>query len=121
MVGVEGIERITPRDESETRAGRAVAEGAAEGFATKLATGEKICRQIRVGQGHAPETDEIGEAVPHVVLSDVRQPLLQVAVRRADEHDARECRLEPSRRVDLPHDASKGIFWRIVAVDWREQ
>src|SRR4051812_21230775 len=107
MVGVERIERITPGDEPEARAGRAVAEGAAEGLATKLATCKKICGQIRIGQGHAPEADEIGEAVPHVVLRHVRQPLLQIAVRRADEHKVRKCRFELSCRLDLTHDASK--------------
>src|SRR5438445_329345 len=121
MFGVERIERITPRDEAETWTGRAVAEGAAEGFAAELAPCKKICRQIRIGQSHAPEADEIGEAVPHVVLSHVWEPLLQIAVRRADEHEVGACRLEPSRRVDLPHDASKRIFRRIVAVDWREE
>ena len=52
-------------------------------------------------QPHSAEADEIREAVAHVVLRYVRQPLLQIAVRGPDEDQIRKLRLQLQRASGL--------------------
>ena len=52
--------------------------------------------------------------------ADVRQPLLQVAVGRADEHQPRKVALQERGRPNLPRDAAQRILRRLVAVERRK-
>src|SRR3989442_10993021 len=97
MIGVERIEGIAARHEAESWCRGAVAEGAAERLSPKRRAGEHGRRQIGIREGHAAEADEIGQAATHVVLGDVRQPLLKIRVRRSDEDKIWKRGLELSR------------------------
>ena len=82
---------------------------------------EHVERQLWVGEHHAPEADEIGEAVAHRGLADVRQPLLQIAVAGADDGERRELLLEHADRGNLARDADERILRRQVAVGRRKE
>ena len=46
---------------------------------------DRVGGQLRIGQHHAAEADDVGPAVAHDVLRHVRQVFLQVTVGGADE------------------------------------
>src|SRR5262245_20583122 len=50
----------------------------------------------------------------------MRQPFLQVAVRRPDNDELRELLLQSGGDVDLPRYAAQRVFRRLVAVERRE-
>ena len=80
---VERIERIAAGHQAQPRAGRAVAERPAEArLRCSGAPAQHVGRQIGIRQHDAAEADEVAQALAHVVLRHVRQPLLQVAVAR---------------------------------------
>ncbi len=121
MRDVERIERVAARHEAEPRAGRAVAERPAHELARERLAFEHVGREIGIRQHHAPEADKVGHAVTQRVLADVRQPLLQVGVRRSDEDHVGEFRLEHRRDANLARDAVQRILGRLVAVGRREE
>src|SRR2546427_6305839 len=92
--GVERIEWIAAGDQPQARAGRTVAERAAERSALQRRAAPHVRGQIGIRQGDAAEADEIAEAFSDVVLRDVRQPLLQVAVGGSDERQLRKVALQ---------------------------
>ena len=118
--GVEAVERVTAGDEPDARPGRAVAERAADRLAPERRSLEDVGRQIRIREHHAPEPDEIGQAVPHVVLRHVRQPFLQVAVRGADDSERREFRLQGGRGAICRETPRRGSSGGVVAIDRRK-
>ena len=96
MVEIEGIERIAARDEAKPGSRRAVAERPADLLALERPSGEHVSRQLRIGEHHASEPDDVGHSLADGELRDVRQPVLQVAVRGSNEYETRKRRLEPS-------------------------
>src|SRR5262245_15788861 len=78
---VELVERIASRHEPEPRTGGAITERAAEELPLQRPSFEQVRGQIRIRQHDPAEADEIDQALAHVVLRHVRQPLLQIAVR----------------------------------------
>src|SRR5262245_8610699 len=80
---VKRIERITARHQAVPRPGGAIAERAAQPLRLQAGAVDHVVRQVVIGKNHSSQPDKIYLTGADVILSDVRQPILQVCVARS--------------------------------------
>src|SRR5262245_38369592 len=90
---VERVERVTARYQAVARPGGAIAERAAQPLGSEPGAVDHVQRQVVVGQDHPAQPDEIDLSGADVILSDVREPILQIGVSRSDDERLRIARL----------------------------
>src|SRR5262249_36090367 len=114
------IQRITAADHSISWASRTITEGAADRFGRQSALFNRICQDAWIRQHHPPEPDDIRPTIPHDILRDVRQVLLQITITGADQDKVPgRARFDFADDVDLPRDPDQRIFRRLITIRWR--
>ena len=115
---VEAVERVAAGDEPGARGVRAVAERAADAGAAQGASGEDVGAESGVGERHAPDPDEIREAVRHGVFGGVREVFLKGGIAGADDGEAGAKFAQTAHGFDMePHTAERVVRRQIAVGD----
>src|SRR6185312_6435721 len=113
------VERIAAGDDAVARRRGAVAERAAVALLLRRPALQVVERQLRIGEHHAPEPDEVDPAAADDGLRQVREEVLQVGVAAAHKAKISERLLEIAHDLELTHHADERILRRVIAVGRR--
>ena len=78
-----------------------------------------IPQNLGIRQDHPPEASTIRPPLAHRGLRDVRQKILQIAVRRPHKNQIRKSLFQFPRDLHVLRHAKQRIFRRLISIRWR--
>ena len=110
------IQRVAARGEAISRCSRAIRKSPADQFAFAFPQLNRIHQLLWIGQHHASQSNKIDRSRSNLMLTHIRQKLLQIRIARTDHQRTWVLCFQLASGVQLPRNGNQWILVGLVAV-----